>query len=313
MKMLILQPISRISTISDAFILVYHIFVLLIVVLSVWRGWYWAVQLEFHKFEWKHLLGLVHVALFICTPLANIAWFGFFVEFDFESWRRQCLRELHLRDTDIIDTYTNVLSRIFVYSTPILVVLYSIVQFKLASYSMNTRIYSYDYVPLIVLELYNIAPAVRYLDVTLNLRVFHDYVSKQILLCTNHRKYVQFKYEYAYTGELPSFSRRNTKILVKLQLDIIQTGCTILGREFGISLILLVFTYSMSLIHDCAYLLAIDDIWIFIISAFRTAHRFTFLVVFFIIGQRTSCAVGFFVTRSVKPRRLPRCEIACKL
>lgn len=274
------------------------------------RSLHWAMVLEYDEIHIKNVLGLTHMIAYSVTPFINFVMFANRARFDFDAWYRIMFdrtgvsghRNRYYRpDDDVIFTIFNVM----------LMILYSFVMVSRVAANFPD-IFWYDYVYLIVMELWCLVPVLRYLRIILLLLQWNERILKQLTACYNLRVQTLWRHtafdvldddDSAFSKIPTQFATTTTKntmrTLKNVHKDVAYLCFSVVPREYGLSIIMLIVTYSLSFVHDIVLLMTETSrkqlIWTEIL---RDAHKFFLVICVFNAGQsatfRVSCA--FYVS-----------------
>lgn len=269
---------------------IYFVICVFVSLVSAYHGYIWSVSLGDYSFHLRNFLAVLHMAIFFAVPLLNLVQFGLINRFNFSLWNERLVEELLRFNIRVICDDTRYVKAC---SYLCIALISSITEGILYMYGL-TRVY--DYIPVIMVELWCLVPVLEYLRVIFVVLALHRVVLRQIVLSkklkiayNRHRErcwpiYVR---EYAVSNEL------TLKKLKRLHKIILNVCYVVVPREYGFSVFLLVISYALSFLHDvCIILPVMLDFPIVLFSSFRTIFKFLFLIVFFVIGENNSAKVS---------------------
>ncbi len=296
MKILGYHKISHFKNGAAFLYAIHYIFLSLLMGFSVWRMWYWASKTNYTDLQVKYVMSLAHITSFCLMPIANFAYFILRARFDFEIWNQNLSQKMHegnagsagprLRNT--------VLVNVFIYFNIFLPISYSIMVVY-AHLIKNHPLY--EYVPLVVLELWGVVPVLYYLHMVFILLRWNVIVFNRIIL-RKMRKVAALRPPRDVRGKrLPSdkfflVHRAYVQELTKRHRRILRVFYDILPIQYGFPVISLVTTYALSLVNDYVYLIHCRGELLRFFSIVRSIHRLSFLVTIFAIGQHARSSVS---------------------
>lgn len=306
MRVLSYHRITKVASVTDIFAVIYYFLNVCLYLFAAYRCVSFIIRRWAPVFELKFVLQMIHQLFYLSSPLINLIYFGFFARVSFSVYHRELLDEM--RTNNALDSTTDkdkirancrkICMDMFIYANVIGVLGYSVALMHAVGVASW-----YEYIPLPLIEIWDLTPSLYYLYLVVQFVTLNDVIIDELVRRRLRKLFiwVEKNPQKANVRSLRSLrniqlsSRRRLVKLFELYKKILHICYEVLPSEHGCMYILLMMTYSLSLMHDCLFVPKMPT-KVMIIASLRTAHKLIFFVVFFGVGENAKLMVSHATT-----------------